>query len=61
MEERNEQIFRQLEEALTVSIKPLEKLFNNVELNSQSVINTVREGYFGYGGHLRYRIQSVRT
>ena len=30
MEERNEQVFRQIEEALTVSIKPLEKVFNNV-------------------------------
>jgi hypothetical protein len=40
MEERNEQFFRQIEEALTVSIRPLEKVFNNVGLNFQNVINT---------------------
>jgi murein DD-endopeptidase MepM/ murein hydrolase activator NlpD len=50
MEERNDQIFRQIEEALTVSIKPLENVFNKVGLNSKSIIDTVRRGYAGYGG-----------
>ena len=50
MEERNEQIFRQIEEAITVSIKPLEKVFNKVGLNSKYIIDIVRRGYSGYGG-----------
>ena len=49
-QERNEQIFRQIEEALTVSIKPLEKVFNSVGLNYQNIINTLRQGYSGHEG-----------
>jgi murein DD-endopeptidase MepM/ murein hydrolase activator NlpD len=51
IEQRNEQIFRLIEEALSVSIGPLEKMFRSAGVNPDSVIETIRKGYSGYGGH----------
>ena len=51
IEQRNEQIFRLIEEALSVSIGPLEKMFRSAGVNPDSVIETIRRGYSGYGGH----------
>ena len=50
-EQRNEQIFRLIEEALSVSVGPLEKMFRSAGVNPESVIKTIRQGYKGYGGH----------
>ena len=36
--QRNEQIFRQIEEALIVSVKPLEKMFKSVGLDLESIL-----------------------
>ena len=49
-EERNEQIFRQIEEAMTVSIEPLNKMFRAVGKNPDTIIDAIRKGYSGYGG-----------
>ena len=49
-EQRNEQIFRQIEEALIVSIKPLEKMFKSVGLDLESILKIIRNNYSGYGG-----------
>lgn len=49
-EERNEQIFRQIEEAMTVSIEPLNKMFRAAGTNPDSIIDAIRKGYSGYGG-----------
>ena len=51
VEQRNEQIFRLIEEALSVSIGPLDKMFRSAGVNPESVIKTIRQGYRGYGGH----------
>ena len=51
IEQRNEQIFRLIEEALSVSVGPLEKMFRSAGVNPESVIKTIRQGYKGYGGH----------
>ena len=51
LEQRNEQIFRLIEEALSVSIGPLDKMFRSAGVNPDSVIKTIRQGYSGYGGH----------
>jgi murein DD-endopeptidase MepM/ murein hydrolase activator NlpD len=51
LEQRNEQIFRLIEEALSVSIGPLDKMFRSAGVNPESVIKTIRQGYSGYGGH----------
>ncbi|WP_438956067.1 DUF5930 domain-containing protein [Cognatiyoonia sp.] len=52
LEEKNDQIFRQLEEAMLVSVEPLEKMFRNAGLNPDSLISSVRRGYSGTGGPL---------
>ncbi len=52
VEERNNQIFRQIEEAMVVSLSPLEKMFRAAGVNPDSILNTVRQGYSGFGGPL---------
>ena len=51
IEQRNEQIFRLIEEALSVSVGPLDKMFRAAGVNPDNVIKTIRHGYSGYGGH----------
>jgi len=52
MAEKNDTIFRQLEEAMTVSVKPLDKMFAAAGMNADSILNQVRRGYSGQGGPL---------
>ena len=52
MKENNDQIFRQLEEAMTISIEPLDKMFRNAGLPTDRILNQVRRGYSGQGGPL---------
>jgi len=52
LELRNEAIFAQLEEALTVSVEPLEKMFRDAGLKPDDLISAVRKGYSGQGGPL---------
>lgn len=52
LEARNDRIFSQLEEALTVSVEPLEKMFNDAGLSPDAMLDAVRAGYSGQGGPL---------
>ncbi|SDD77290.1 M23 family metallopeptidase [Ruegeria marina] len=52
MQERNDQIFRQLEEAMTVSVEPLDKMFRAAGMPTDSILEQVRRGYSGQGGPL---------
>lgn len=52
MQDRNDQIFAKLEEAVSVSMAPLDKMFKSVGLSSAKVISQVRKGYTGQGGPL---------
>ncbi|WP_136441283.1 M23 family metallopeptidase [Pacificoceanicola onchidii] len=52
MEDKNDRIFRQLEEAMTVSVKPLDKMFEKAGMNPDSILSQVRKGYSGQGGPL---------
>ena len=52
MEDKNDQIFRQLEEAMTVSVAPLDKMFKAAGMNPDRILNEVRKGYSGQGGPL---------
>jgi murein DD-endopeptidase MepM/ murein hydrolase activator NlpD len=52
LEIRNDAIFAQLEEALTVSVEPLEKMFLEAGMNPEDLLNAVRKGYDGQGGPL---------
>ena len=50
LEEKANQIFRQLEDAMTISVKPLDKMFRNAGLNINTLLEKVRRGYSGQGG-----------
>jgi len=50
MKEQNDTIFRQLEEAMTVSVAPLDKMFRNAGMSTDRILKTVRRGYSGQGG-----------
>lgn len=52
LQDRNDHIFSQLEEALTVSVEPLDKMFSAAGLSSENLIEQVRQGYSGLGGPL---------
>ncbi len=50
--ERNSEIFSRLEDALTISVEPLETMFRKAGLDPDTLIDTVRRGYSGQGGPL---------
>ena len=50
LEEMNDQIFTQLEDAMTVSVEPLEKMFASAGLSTDALLEEVRRGYSGLGG-----------
>ncbi len=52
LEERNNTIFTQLEDAVSVSLEPLDKMFSAAGLSADSILDTVRRGYSGQGGPL---------
>ncbi|MFP4044028.1 MAG: DUF5930 domain-containing protein [Rhodosalinus sp.] len=51
-QDRNETIFRQLEEAMLVSVEPLDEMFERAGLDSDRLLEEVRRGYSGLGGPL---------
>ncbi len=52
MRERNEAIFQQLEEAMLVSVEPLDEMFRAAGQDPDNLIAAVRRGYSGQGGPL---------
>lgn len=60
MDERNNQIFRQLEEAVAVSVTPLDKMFRSAGMPTDSILEQVRRGYNGQGGPLEPLAMSTR-
>lgn len=52
LQERNDEIFRQLEEAMLVSVEPLDKMFRAAGMNPDTLLDQVRRGYSGTGGPL---------
>ncbi len=52
LEERHNEIFTQLEEAVTISMAPLDKMFTSAGLDPDNLISQVRRGYSGQGGPL---------
>jgi len=51
-DERNDRIFTQIEEAVSVSLAPLDDMFKSAGLPADSILETVRRGYAGQGGPL---------
>jgi len=52
LEERHDEIFAQLEEAVTVSMEPLDNMFSSAGLDPDDLLSQVRRGYSGQGGPL---------
>jgi murein DD-endopeptidase MepM/ murein hydrolase activator NlpD len=52
LELRNDAIFSKLEEAVTVSMEPLDKMFREAGMSPDDLLNSVRKGYSGQGGPL---------
>ncbi|UWR74668.1 peptidoglycan DD-metalloendopeptidase family protein [Phaeobacter inhibens] len=59
-DERNDQIFRQLEEAMEVSVAPLDKMFRSAGMPTDRILEQVRRGYSGQGGPLSPLALSTR-
>lgn len=51
-QERNDRIFAQLEDAVSISLEPLDKVFREAGLPTERILDTVRRGYSGTGGPL---------
>ncbi len=52
LEEKNDRIFSQLEDAVSLSLEPLDKMFAAAGLPTDSILKSVRSGYSGQGGPL---------
>ncbi|MBM2292848.1 peptidoglycan DD-metalloendopeptidase family protein [Sulfitobacter pseudonitzschiae] len=52
MKDQNDAIFRQLEDAMTISVAPLDKMFRAAGMPTKQIIEQVRRGYSGQGGPL---------
>ncbi len=52
LREKNDEIFRQLEEAMLVSVEPLDEMFRAAGMNPDDLLRAVRRGYSGTGGPL---------
>lgn len=52
MQDQNDTIFRQLEEAMNVSVAPLDRMFRKAGMPTERILETVRRGYSGQGGPL---------
>jgi murein DD-endopeptidase MepM/ murein hydrolase activator NlpD len=50
MRDQNDAIFRQLEQAMSVSVAPLDKMFRSAGMPTDRILETVRRGYSGQGG-----------
>jgi len=50
LQDKNDEIFRQLEEAMLVSVEPLDKMFREAGMNPDTLLSQVRRGYSGQGG-----------
>ncbi|MGB8812582.1 MAG: M23 family metallopeptidase [Paracoccaceae bacterium] len=52
LELRNDAIFARLEEAVTISMEPLDKMFRAAGMSPEDLLGQVRKGYSGQGGPL---------
>ena len=52
LRDQNDQIFRQLEDAMSISVEPLDKMFRSAGLDTRRMLDEVRRGYDGQGGPL---------
>ncbi len=48
----NDAIFAKLEEAVTISVEPLDKMFRAAGMDPEDLLSSIRKGYSGQGGPL---------
>lgn len=60
MFEKNDRIFSQLEDAVSLSLAPLDKMFEAAGMPTERILDTVRRGYSGQGGPLMPLVFSSR-
>ena len=61
MEERHDEIFTQLEEAVTVSMEPLDRMFTEAGMDPDDLLDEIRSGYSGMGGPFTPLLPTVST
>jgi murein DD-endopeptidase MepM/ murein hydrolase activator NlpD len=61
LRDENERVFQQLEEAMTVSVEPLDKMFEAAGMDPDRIIRQVRNAYSGQGGPLMPLSFSTRS
>ncbi len=59
-EERNERIFAQIEDAVEMSMGPLDRMFATAGLSTEDLVTQMRSGYDGQGGPLAPIVMSTR-
>lgn len=57
---RNDEILAEVEDAVTISVEPLDDVFRSVGMDPDDVLSTIRSGYSGQGGPLTPLSQSTR-
>ncbi|WP_272859907.1 DUF5930 domain-containing protein [Paracoccus stylophorae] len=57
---RNDEILTRLEDAVTISVEPLDDVFRSVGMNPDEVLKTIRQGFSGHGGPLTPLSYSTR-
>lgn len=57
---QNDEILAQVEDAVTISVEPLDEVFRKIGMDPDSVLRTIRSGYSGQGGPLTARSYSTR-
>ncbi len=60
IDEKNDRIFSQLEDAVSLSLSPLDKMFEAAGMPTERILDTVRRGYSGQGGPMMPLIFSTR-
>lgn len=60
-QERNDEIFHQLEDVVTVSMEPLDKMFQAAGLDPDDILAQVQRGYSGIGGPVGPLAPSIST
>ncbi|MDA5094614.1 DUF5930 domain-containing protein [Aliiroseovarius sp. KMU-50] len=59
-DERNDQIFRQLEDAVSISMEPMDKMFRQTGMSVDHILGQIKSGYSGQGGPMTPLILSTR-
>lgn len=59
-DERNDRIFQQLEDAVSISLEPLDQMFRDAGLPVDQILDQIRSGYSGQGGPLTPLVLSTK-